>query len=43
MDLDGIAERVGGSIPEEDYERFVKAYESAKILEDIRKKLGKRQ
>ena len=34
-----VAKRVGGAIPEEDYERFVKAYDGAKILADIRKGL----
>ena len=36
-----IAERAGGSIPQRDFERFVKPYDSAKILADIRKGLEK--
>ncbi len=39
IDAEKIAERVGGSIPQEDFERFVKPYDSAKILEEIRKRL----
>lgn len=34
-----IVQRAGGSIPREDFERFVKPYDSAKMLEDIRKKV----
>jgi len=41
IDTEKIAEGVGGSIPQEDFERFVKPYDSAKILKDLRKELGK--
>jgi len=41
IDTQKIAKRVGGSIPQEDYERFVKPYDSAKMLADLRKELGK--
>lgn len=41
IDPKKIAERVGGSIPQEDFERFVKAYDNRKILADIRKGLEK--
>lgn len=34
-----IVQRAGGSIPREDFERFIKPYDSAKILADIRKKV----
>ena len=43
IDTEKIAERAGGSILQEDFDRFVKPYYSAKILEDIRKRLGKCQ
>ena len=43
IDAEKIVERVGGSIPQEDYDCFVRPYDSAKILEDIGEKLGKRQ
>ena len=42
IDTEKIAERVGGSIPQEDSDRFVKPYDSAKVLADIRKESGKR-
>lgn len=38
-----IAERVGGSIADKDYERFVKPYDSTKILEDLRRQSGKKE
>jgi len=41
IDTEQIAERLGGSIAPDDYERFVKPYDSAKILAEIRKKQGK--
>lgn len=41
IDTKKIAERLGGSIAPEDYERFVKPYESAKILADIQEEFGK--
>jgi len=41
IDLDKIAKRVGGWIPQEDFERFVKPYDSAKMLADMRAELGK--
>lgn len=36
-----VVEKAGGSIPDEDLERFVRPYDSAAILADIRKQLGK--
>jgi len=30
----------GGSIPQEDFDRFVKPYESGKILAEMRKELS---
>jgi len=36
-----IVQRAGGSIPREDFERFVKPYDSGKILADLRKELEK--
>jgi len=36
-----ITERAGGSIPQQDFERFVRPYDSGKILADIRKVLEK--
>ena len=41
IDTKEIAKRAGGSIPKEDYERFVKPYESVKTFPDTRKQLGK--
>jgi len=41
IDLDKIAKRVGGPIPQEDFERFVKPYDNTKILADLREELGK--
>ena len=39
IDTKEIAKRAGGSIPKEDYERFVKPYDSRSTLEDIRRGL----
>jgi hypothetical protein len=41
IDKQKIAERIGGSIPQEDFDRFVKPYDGAKLLADFRKELGK--
>jgi hypothetical protein len=41
IDTKQIAERLGGSIPQGDYDRFVKPYDSANVLKDLRKQLGK--
>ena len=41
IDPKKIARRAGGSIPNKDFEHFVKPYDGAKILADIRKELGK--
>jgi hypothetical protein len=41
LDTDKIVARAGGSIPREDFECFVKPYDNASILADIRKELGK--
>lgn len=41
IDTEKIAERARGPIPQKDFDRFVKPYDSAKILADIRKELGK--
>lgn len=43
IDTKKIAERVGRSILDEDYDRFVKPYDSAKRLKDLRKDLGKHE
>lgn len=39
IDAQKIAERLGGSIPQGDYDRFVKPYDSAKLLKGLRKDL----
>jgi len=41
IDTKKIAEKVGGSILPDDFEHFIKPYNSAKILADMRKQLGK--
>ena len=41
IDTQKIAERVGGTIAPEDCELFVEPYDSARILADVRKELGK--
>ncbi len=38
VDYDEMKETLDKSIPEEDYENFIKPYEGKKILEDIRKR-----
>ena len=38
VDYQRVIERYGGPIPEEDYEIFVKPYESRKVLDEIRQK-----
>ncbi len=35
-----IAKHFGAAVPEEDYNRFIKPYESKKVLDKIRKKEG---
>ena len=40
IDTKKIAERAGGSIAQQDYERFVKPYDGKTILEDIRRGYG---
>ena len=39
IDTKKIAERVGGSIPHEDFKRFVKPYNGKSILEEVRREL----
>jgi len=41
IDAEKIAESVGEPIPREDSDRFVKPYDSAKILADLRRESGK--
>ena len=40
IDPEKIVKEAGGLIPDADFERFVKPYDSAKILVDLRKELG---
>ena len=39
IDTKKIAERMGGSIPQEDFKRFVKPYNGKSILEEIHREL----
>jgi hypothetical protein len=41
VNFDEIAARYGAPIPPEDYARFLKPYEAKKVLEEIRKTIGK--
>jgi hypothetical protein len=41
LETDKIVERAGGAIQPADYQRFVKPYDNAKILKDLRKELRK--